>query len=340
MHTLIYLLLAVLPAIAMAEKNDSPPASSGERALQNNLRFKCHREADVLPPVNQDADTLYQYGLFLQQRERTSDISDAARYYRVAAAHGHYKAATNLQTLITQGLAHSPNGQKEALALVEKFMTLGVPGAYYDMAHYLEAGYGVEQSQEKANAYFRKAADLGSPDAQYYVATLLGRIKGGAVVMEQMQRCAASQGNASAARELAGYLRVGKKYDEAVVIYHQGTKSGDFYSARRLSKAFEGPSSPEDLYYMQLKTDNERSNRYLAISKFLQKNEQLGPKLPDIDSIVPLPPAKLPAWDGTFQWQKERDAKTAPDKPDDTLLKRLSKEKNLDPATGLPLTKN
>ncbi|PBK47549.1 hypothetical protein BUE61_29065, partial [Pseudomonas syringae pv. actinidiae] len=57
MHTLIYLLLAVLPAIAMAEKNDSPPANSGERALQNNLRFKCHREADVLPPVNQDADT-------------------------------------------------------------------------------------------------------------------------------------------------------------------------------------------------------------------------------------------------------------------------------------------
>ncbi|WP_423227708.1 DUF6396 domain-containing protein [Pseudomonas syringae] len=22
-----------------------------------------------------------------------------------------------------------------------------------------------------------------------------------------------------------------------------------------------------------------------------------------MDSIVPLPPAKLPAWDGTFQWQ-------------------------------------
>ncbi|EPN37532.1 putative sel1-like repeat, partial [Pseudomonas syringae pv. actinidiae ICMP 19096] len=44
---------------------------------------------------------------------------------------------------------------------------------------------------------------------------------------------------------------------------------------------------------------------------------------------------KLPAWDGTFQWQKERDAKTAPDKPNDMLLQRLSKEKNLDPATGL-----
>uniref|UniRef100_UPI0028802850 DUF6396 domain-containing protein n=2 Tax=Pseudomonas amygdali TaxID=47877 RepID=UPI0028802850 len=184
------------------------------------------------------------------------------------------------------------------------------------------------------------SVSLGSPEAQYYIATLLGRIKGGAVVMEQMQRCAASQGNASAARELAGYLRVGKQYDEAVIIYQQGTKSGDFYSARRLSKAFEGPSSPEDLYYMQLKTDNERSNRYLAISKFLQKNELLGPKLLDIDSIVPLPPAKLPAWDGTFQWEKERGAKTVPNKPDDALLQRLSKEKDLDPVTGLPLEKS
>ncbi|ATV15730.1 hypothetical protein CFN58_04565 [Pseudomonas avellanae] len=340
MHTLIYLLLAVLPAIAMAEKNDSPPASSGERALQNNLRFKCHREADVLPPVHQDADTLYQYGLFLQQRERPSDISDAARYYRVAAAHGHYKAATNLQTLITQGLAHSPNGQKEALALVEKFMTLGVPSAYYDMAHYLEAGYGVEQDQEKANAYFRKAADLGSPDAQYYAAALLGRVKGGAGVMEEMLRCAAYQGHASAARELAGYIRESKRFEEAIRIYHLSTKSGDSASARRLSKAFEAPPPKEELYYLGLDLDKERSDRYRLISKFLQKNEQLGSKLPDIDSIVPLPPAKLPAWDGTFQWQKERDAKTAPDKPDDTLLKRLSKEKNLDPATGLPLTKN
>ncbi|WP_237249217.1 DUF6396 domain-containing protein, partial [Pseudomonas syringae] len=93
-------------------------------------------------------------------------------------------------------------------------------------------------------------------------------------------------------------------------------------------------------YFENSTLDKERSDRYRLISKFLQKNEQLGSKLPDIDSIVPLPPAKLPAWDGTFQWQKERDAKTAPDKPNDTLLQRLSKEKNLDPATGLPLTKN
>ncbi|EPN19330.1 Sel1 repeat-containing protein [Pseudomonas syringae pv. actinidiae ICMP 18804] len=123
--------------------------------------------------------------------------------------------------------------------------------------------------------------------------------------MEEMLRCAAYQGHASAARELAGYIRESKRFEEAIRIYHLSTKSGDSASARRLSKAFEAPPPKEELYYLGLDLDKERSDRYRLISKFLQKNEQLGPKLPDIDSIVP-----------------------------------LSKEKNLDPATGLPLTKN
>jgi uncharacterized protein len=60
--------------------------------------------------------------------------------------------------------------------------------------------------------------------------------------------------------------------------------------------------------------------------------------VPDIDQIVPLPPAKLPAWDGTFQWQKDQDAAVPPPKPSDELIARLSKDKHLDPATGLPLS--
>jgi hypothetical protein len=63
-----------------------------------------------------------------------------------------------------------------------------------------------------------------------------------------------------------------------------------------------------------------------------------GGKVPDIDQIVPLPPATLPPWDGTFRWQKEQDAAVPPQKPSDELIERLSKDKNLDPATGLSLT--
>ena len=45
----------------------------------------------------------------------------------------------------------------------------------------------------------------------------------------------------------------------------------------------------------------------------------------------------MPAWDGTFQWQKDQDAAKPPQIPDDKLVERLAREKNLDPSTGLPL---
>ena len=88
---------------------------------------------------------------------------------------------------------------------------------------------------------------------------------------------------------------------------------------------------------MGLTYDAERARRYELIWKFLISNEGRNPKVPDIDQIVPLPPARLPPWDGTFQWQKEQDAAVPPPKPSDELIERLSKAKSLDPATGLPL---
>ena len=70
------------------------------------------------------------------------------------------------------------------------------------------------------------------------------------------------------------------------------------------------------------------SRCYKLIGKFIDKNDGRNPKVPDIDQIVPLPPAKLPPWDGTFQWEKEQ-AKI-PEKPSDELVNRLSKDKGLD----------
>jgi uncharacterized protein len=45
----------------------------------------------------------------------------------------------------------------------------------------------------------------------------------------------------------------------------------------------------------------------------------------------------LPAWDGTFQWEKDQAAAKPPEKPSEELTDRLAKDKHLDPATGLPL---
>ncbi|MEE4345132.1 DUF6396 domain-containing protein [Pseudomonas alliivorans] len=315
------------------------PTQTDTIKMHNNLVFECRHEADVLPPLDPDADELYKYGLFLEQKEGPKNLNEAAKYYRIAASYGHYKASTNLQVLISQGLASSPDPQRETIDLVESSIAQGIPGAYYDMAHYLEIGYGVEQDHDKANAYFRKAADLGNPDAQFYVANLLSRVTGAHIVMTEMRRCAAFQGHGRAAQDLAAFLRVGAKYKEALEVYQQGVRSGDSASARKLGKAFDGPLTEENLYYMALKADQERSLRYYKISKFLSENEQLGANLPDIDYIVPLPPTKLPDWDGSFQWQKERASKTDPATPNQDLVKRLSEKKRIDPETGLTLSK-
>ncbi|MBV8068321.1 MAG: hypothetical protein JO270_00350, partial [Acidobacteriaceae bacterium] len=112
--------------------------------------------------------------------------------------------------------------------------------------------------------------------------------------------------------------------------------AGDAQSASFLQYGFDTTPSDEMSYIGQPK-DPERSRRYSLIWKFLNDHEALNPKVPDIDQIVPLPPAKLPEWDGTFQWLKEQDAAKPPHKPDESLVARLAKQKNLDPATGLPL---
>jgi hypothetical protein len=90
---------------------------------------------------------------------------------------------------------------------------------------------------------------------------------------------------------------------------------------------------------MALAPDPERARRYKLIDEFLDRYENLGAKVPDIDQIVPLPPAKLPDWDETFQWKKDRDAAVPPAQPSEELMQRLSEEKGLDPATGLRLPK-
>lgn len=212
-----------------------------------------------------------------------------------------------------------------------------MPGGYYDIGHYLETGYGLKQDADISLRYFRKAADLGSPDAQYYVGDLLAPIDRAPAIAKQMRECAADQGYGKAAGTLGIDLKTDGFYPEALKIFQKGVEAGDSQSASFLEHGFAGPPESDRLYYLALPGDAERSRRYEVIWKFLDDNESRNPKVPDIDKIVPLPPAKLPPWDGTFQWQKEQDAAIPPPQPSDELINQLAKAKNLDPTTGLSL---
>ena len=153
----------------------------------------------------------------------------------------------------------------------------------------------------------------------------------------QMLQCASEQGNGDASTRLGINLKLDKKYPDAIKAFQTGVAAGDAQSAFNLERAFsEGSDIGED-DRMGMSIDRERAQRYRLIRTFVLRNDGRNPKLPDIDKIVPLPPTPLPAWDGTFQWEKEQAAAKPPEKPSDELVNRLAKDKHLDPATGLPL---
>ncbi|WP_414443327.1 sel1 repeat family protein [Burkholderia sp. 22PA0106] len=335
--TVLTICLTILVS-ACSNKDRQLPSQSDMNGVRANLAFVCVHQADHLPPLDAQADEIFKYGLYLEKQDGPKDFNSAARYYRIAAAYGHYKANQNLQRLVSQGYADSPYPDVETIDLVDHLIKASVPGGYYDMGHYLELGYGVKQDADAARRYFRKAADMGSPEAQAYIGDLLAPIDRAPDVARQMRQCAAEQGHSDTADTLGIDLKNDKLFPEAVKAFQMGVAGGDTLAALALQEGFGAPPETNRLYYLALSGDPERSRRYKLIGNFIDRNDGRNPKVPDIDKIVPLPPAKLPAWDGTFQWQKEQDAAVPPPKPSEELLDQLAKAKHLDPATGLPLS--
>ncbi|WP_306426926.1 tetratricopeptide repeat protein [Burkholderia sp. AU6039] len=163
-RTRIVLLISCLLAACSKSENAASPLPDVS-AVRLNLAFACVHEVDHLPPLDPEADKLFQYARYLEKEEAQKGLNDVARYYRIAAALGHYKANHNLQILISSGAASSPDAEKESVELAEQLITAGVASGYYDIGHYLLNGYGLQRDEDAARRYIRKAADLGSADA-------------------------------------------------------------------------------------------------------------------------------------------------------------------------------
>jgi len=201
-------------------------------------------------------------------------------------------------------------------------------------------GYGVVGDFDLGKSYYRKAADLGSPDAQYLIADMLtdARRHPPEVVKIglQMYRCAAEQGHAEAAVDLGAYIYEEKPH-EAMDAYQLGTRAGSAIAASFLESGFSITDPSVGFYLGQSNADPERTRRYKIAGKFLSDYDYLDPKVPEIDEIVPLPPAKLPPWDGKFKWLEEHKANVAPALPSEKRIAEMARAKGLDPKTGRPI---
>ena len=314
------------------------------------LEFTCKKEE--LPPLSEETQQLYNYALYHDLHNMwTGDKGDEvwnglARYYRIAAANGDYKANVRLQYLLNTGRISTDMPQTEVHNLNEELAKQLPATAYYNLYGYLDVGYGVRTEEGGKYAYLRKAADLGSREAQYTVAEMLADIEDSEEtqeafkfrlnLVEQLWACASEQGLGEASGNLGSFLRLDKRYDEALKVSHQGVKNGDSISALVLSHAFESGVQADNLNFLDVSPDDERVKRYHMISSYLSRYDYLQPKVPDLDEIVPLPPAKLPKWDGKIAFQRWYEGE-APPKPSEALMQKLANQAGLRVDTGLDL---
>ncbi|HBZ7984071.1 TPA: sel1 repeat family protein [Klebsiella pneumoniae] len=306
--------------------------------INTNLAFTCKHQ--IIPEASADTDVLFKYARWLQKnnlvnRDKAVD-AEIARLYRIAAENGHYKASINLQNGALRG--RFALSSHERLRLSQQLIDAKVAAGYYFIAIYLEHGAaGLAQDPEMALRYYRKAADEGNPQAQAFLGEKLFPAKRAPQVAMQIFRCAALQGEGKAANSLGIMLTIDQKYQDAVDVYQLGVAAGDSGSASFLEHGFAGPAPTDRLYYLALEKDPERARRYEQIGAVLAKYSWAQPVVPEINDIVPLPPAPLPEWDGKLKWLEEREANIAPPVPDAALIEKLAKAKQLNPATGRPL---
>ncbi|PIB60330.1 sel1 repeat family protein [Pseudomonas sp. 2822-17] len=305
--------------------------------IKARLTFTCVHEQ--IPASSAEADELFQYARWLQKnnllKQDKSVDTEIERLYRIAAENGHYKANINLQNGTMRGQFKLRGA--DHLRLSQQLIDANVATGYYFIGVFLKNGSaGLKQDAAMSLRYIRKAADGGSAQAQYDVGDILAPIDIAPDVARQMRRCAAEQGHGKAAVALGVDLKIEGRYQEALEVFQMGVVAGRESAASRLDKAFRGPPSSDRLYYLNQQQDLERADRYKTIWRVLARYSYADPKVPEINEILPLPPAKLPAWDGKLQWLEARLANIPPPKPSEALIQQLAKAKLLEPATGRP----
>jgi len=191
----------------------------------------------------------------------------------------------------------------KSVEIVRSAVAAGQAWGYYDLGVAHEHGYGgAAQDEQIAWAYYLKAAELGSPEAQMALASAYLKINRDDDE-EAMVMCAYRQGHGPAAYKLGSYAELRKDFRGALEYYQAGAKFGSELSAAVLMLMFDAKDwSQRDkqeqvvLRELEILPDPERKSRYKQIDQALDINPDL--KFTRLDQVLPLPPAELPAWKG------------------------------------------
>jgi len=279
--------------------------------------FACTMEASKVPKIDAEADGWFIESRALESPQNLEDERDYKKIVqltRMAAERYHWKAMLNLASLYLEGRDPERNSQ-DAVQLIEKAMELGIPAAYDRMGTYYINGTGVESDATRAYAFWQKAAQLGNPQALTTLAEKLnvgpdsedGNHWSNIPTATRMLECALAQGYAPAAfklhylyaspRDGTGKIigeRNAETKSKALDALHRGVMLGCAECANALAVEFDDPFDIVTTIVPYV--DKSRGKRYLLLSNELNFNPSA--RFPNLDKVVPLPPADLPPWNG------------------------------------------
>jgi hypothetical protein len=302
-------------------RNTSPRDEKLRMFEPHVATFICQIEAIKVAPVDAEAEAWFAQARALENPQvyiMDWDYKQIVDLTRRAADRRHWKAMLNLASLYIEG-RDPPHGVEDAVKLVEDAMRLGIPAAYDRMGVFYLNGTGVNGDSTLGYAFIQKAAEMGNPQAMTFLGDKLRAGTDGAIagywanipVAIKMLECALSQGLGEAAynlRYLAEYPRFANGDDDegasskdkadakarALSILHEGVKLGCSSCARSLAVEFRGGLNASDT--LPAFPDKARAERYSLLSNALSFDSNR--RFPNLDRVLPLPPADLPPWNG------------------------------------------
>jgi TPR repeat protein len=287
--------------------------------------FTCVHAVTKTPALRPEAQALFEEGMALTSPALWPNERNwprAMQLWQQASQMDHWKAAIMwIQTAQTGNGLNSEKGQfqvppqdhETVVKQVEALMRLGVADGFYLMGNFHESGYGVKGDIDRAWAFWELAADLGSARAQTYIGKSLGfgdkdqerqnvAEWANQKVQSQMLECAYAQGYGPAAYKVGQLLNLRATWGLAI----NDDKEAQFARARQVLQDAVKFGSEEAANYLAVAfsggkpmvgnvIDKARYQRYSALGDALFNNPDL--RFPNLDKVLPLPPAKLPPWD-------------------------------------------
>lgn len=276
--------------------------------------FNCVYQAQRVPAPDPQAEMWFQQALAMDDPNLPIDKIDYGKMYQLylqAADRNHWEAMLNLASLILSNRDGVPEHDPEvAIQWVEKAMKLGIPDAYDRMGVYHLHGLIKGGDATSAYAFFQRAADMGSPAAMTFLGYKLTATYdnpsegfwGNLPIGTKMLECAFAQGDGDAAEKLSliyARANTNEAKGRALKILHEGVKLGSAKCADSLVPEFDGMDLDNGTNLVG-HIDKARAQRYGKIGDILKLYDGRL-KLPNLDKVLPLPPAPLPKWNGNVQ---------------------------------------